>query len=175
MLKLALIENIQREDLNAIEMANAYRLLIEEFEWTQEELAEQVGKKRATVTNMLRLLNLPEDVQRAVAEGKISMGHARALLALDSPQKQSAVCRRIVDQGLSVRRVERMASQAAAKKKQKTPQTKDAHIAELEDSLRKKLGTRVAIHHKSGNKGKIEIDYYNLDDLERLLDILRGA
>jgi ParB family chromosome partitioning protein len=172
MLRLGLIENIQREDLNAIELARAYSRLVEEFSWTQEELAEQVGKKRATVANSMRLLNLPDDVQKAVAEDKISMGHARALLAIESPEAQSAACRRIVEEGLSVRQVEKMANPQPVRKKRAA--AKDPLLADLEDDLRRRLGTRVAVRSNGANRGKIEIDYYNLDDLERILDRLRG-
>lgn len=175
MLKLGLIENIQREDLNAIELAKAYQALIDEFNWTQEELSAQVGKKRATVTNTLRLLNLPGDVQRVVANGGISMGHARALLALSSPKDQSAACRAIIEKGLSVRQAEKLAS--PTKPKARTEKPRDPNIAAIEDELRQSLGTRVALraHGPNMSQGKIEIEYYSLDDLERILDLLRNA
>ena len=173
MLKLGLIENIQRENLNAIELAEAYQQLISEFEWTQEEMAFQVGKKRATITNTLRLLHLPTDVQHRVGDGSISMGHARALLALDSAKAQSAACRKIIQQGLSVRQVEKMASQKVnGSKKNKPP--KDPNILRIEDDLRRSLGTQVSVRNSKNNKGRIEIEYYNLDDLERILDRLRN-
>jgi len=172
MLKLGLIENIQREDLNPIELARGYKQLIEEFHWTQEELADQVGKKRATVTNTLRLLNLPEVVQARVADGGIAMGHARALLAIESPQKQIAACRKIVGQGLSVRQVEKMASHEGAAPKPKAP--KDPNVAAIEDELRRKLGTKVALRASGDTKGKIEIEYFNLDELDRLLGLIRS-
>lgn len=174
MLKLGLIENIQRENLNAIELAQAYHHLIEEFAWTQEELARQVGKKRATVTNTLRLLNLPKDVQRCVGDALISMGHAKALLALDSPKAQSAACRKIVDLGLSVRQAEKMSAPAKTKTGSKAAH-KDPNLARIEDDLRRSLGTQVTLRNGKNNKGKIEIEYYNLDDLERLLDMLRAG
>ncbi len=172
MLKLGLIENIQREDLNAIELAQAYERLVEEFSWTQEELAAQVGKKRATVANTLRLLHLPADVQARVAEGAISMGHARALLALESPEAQSAACRKIIEEGLSVRQTERLASPPEPKEK-KPARPKDPNIAGLEDELRRRLGTKVSLRASGRNRGRIEIEYFNLDDLERILEILR--
>jgi ParB family chromosome partitioning protein len=173
MLKLGLIENIQREDLNAIELAEAYQSLINEFAWTQEELSAEVGKKRATVTNTLRLLNLPGDVQRAVAEGAITMGHARALLALDSPKDQSAACRTVIEQGLSVRQAEKLA--APAKPRAKRESERNPHVAAIEDNLRKALGTKVSLRTQGADasKGKIEIEYYSLDDLERILDVFR--
>ncbi len=170
MLRLGLIENIQREDLNAIELAQAYQKLIEEFGWTQEELADHVGKKRATVANMLRLLHLPDEVQRDVAEGKISMGHARALLAIDDPKALQAACRKVIIQGLSVRQTEQL---SAPPNPAKPKPHKDPDIAGLEDELRRALGTRVSVHPSGKSKGRIEIEYYNLDDLERILDIVR--
>ena len=172
MLKLGLIENIQREDLNPIELARAYRSLSEDFEWTQEELAAQVGKKRATVSNTMRLLNLPEDVQEFVIEGAISMGHARALLALESPMKMSNVCRRVIREDLSVRDVEKITS-PTKNKTAKSPASKDPHLESIEDDLRRRLGTKVHLKANAEWKGKIEIDFYNLDDLERILEILR--
>lgn len=174
MLKLGLIENIQREDLNAIETGSAYRALMKEFNWTQEELAHQVGKNRATVANTMRLLNLPQDVQQSVATGQITMGHARALLAIESPRAQSAACRAIVERGLSVRQIERLA--AAPKPKSSKSSARDPHVAALEDELRRGLGTRVSIHPNAANKskGKIEIEYYTLDDLDRILAVLRS-
>lgn len=174
MLKLGLIENIQREDLNAIELALGYQQLLEEFSWTQEELSAQVGKKRATVANTLRLLNLPGEVQARVADGSISMGHARALLALTSAKAQSDLCRRIIAEGLSVRQVEKLTQPSEPRKKsQKSAPPKDAHLSSIEDELRRRLGTRVTFRTTGQNKGKIEIEYFNLDDLERILATLR--
>ena len=173
MLKFGLIENIQREDLNAVELAQAYQRLIDEFGWTQERVAEEVGKKRATVTNTLRLLHLPRNVQDEVANGNLSMGHARALLAIDDPAMQAEVCRKIIEQGLSVRAVERIAAEGGKPKEPKKPVPKDPNIASLEDELRRNLGTRVAVKHGKNNKGKIEIEYYNLDELERILEVIR--
>ena len=172
MLRLGIIENIQREDLDPIELARAYQMLIDEFGWTQEELAEQVGKKRATVANAMRLLNLPGDVQEAVSRGSISMGHARAILAIDGADLQSKACRKVVAKGLSVRQVEQMAVPAAPKKPQPG---KDANIAALEDELRRLLGTRVTLRTSGGKRGKVEIEYYSLDDLERILDVIRSG
>ncbi|NIA13092.1 MAG: ParB/RepB/Spo0J family partition protein [Nitrospiraceae bacterium] len=173
MLKLGLIENIQREDLNPIELAQAYQGLIEEFDWTQERLADEVGKKRVTVTNMLRLLNLPEDVQRLVQEEAIAMGHARALLSFPSANAQRSAARKVIEQGLSVRQTEKL----AAPKEPKPPKAsapKDANIAHIEDDLRRRLGTKVSIRSMKKNRGKIEIEYFNLDELERILGVLRG-
>ncbi len=174
MLRLGLIENIQREDLNAMETARAYQLLQQEFEWTQEEVAQEVGKKRATVANFLRLLNLPREVQLRVEEGAISMGHARALLALDSPEKQRALCRKIVEQGLSVRQVEKMTTNGGQAAARPAP-AKDPNVAAIEDELRNRFGTRVHLRSNKKNRGKIEIEFFNLDELERLLELLKGA
>ncbi|MFP4500471.1 MAG: ParB/RepB/Spo0J family partition protein [Candidatus Hydrogenedentota bacterium] len=172
MLKLSIIENVQREDLNAIELAQAYQTLIEEYQWTQERLAEEVGKNRATVTNILRLLNLPAEVQHLVADGRLSMGHARALLAIESAEAQNAAARKIISQGLSVRQAEKLVTQNKSKE-QKAPPPKDPNIVKLEDDLRHALGTKVAVKNQSGGRGKIEIEYYNLDDLERILAVLK--
>ncbi|NUM53552.1 MAG: ParB/RepB/Spo0J family partition protein [Candidatus Hydrogenedentes bacterium] len=175
MLKFGLIENIQREDLNAIELARGYEMLMREFGWTQEQCAEEVGKKRVTITNTLRLLNLPEDVQQAVIDGAITMGHARALLALPSPKSQSAACKAIVEKGLSVRQVERMTSPAEPKQARHAA-PKNPNIAAIEDDLRRALGTRVSVTTagKDVSKGKIVIDYYSLDDFDRILDRLKS-
>jgi len=177
MLRLGLIENIQREDLNAIEEARAYQKLISAFSWTQDELSRQVGKKRATVANALRLLNLPAEMQEAVARDVISMGHARALLAVENAVLQRGLFKKTVDDGLTVRQIELLTSQASTNKRkarQKPPVAKDPNITALEDDLRKRLGTRVAVCPSGPSKGKLEIEYYSLDDLDRILDIIRG-
>jgi len=172
MLKLGLIENIQREDLNPIDLAIAYDGLIKEFGWTQEQLAEEVGKKRATITNALRLLNLPEDIQRYVIDGTLTMGHARALLALESQDAQRAAAHKIIDQGLSVRQAEKLSSPRQLRISP-TPVRKDPNIAQLENDLRHSLGTKVTVKASKKNRGRIEIEYFSLDELERLLAILR--
>ena len=178
MLRLGLIENIQREDLNAIEVAQAYQELIAEFGWTQEQLADEVGKKRATVTNTLRLLQLPDVVQEQVADGSLSMGHARALLALPSPSEQAAVARKAIAEGLSVRQVEQIAAARAERTgrgtKAKTAPEKDPNVAQIEDDLRRRLGTKVQLRSGENGRGRIEIEYYNLDELDRLLAVLRS-
>jgi ParB family chromosome partitioning protein len=175
MLKLGLIENIQREDLNPIETAKAYKALAMHFSWTQDELAEQVGKKRATVTNTMRLLNLPSEVQDLVVSAQISMGHARALLAADSATRQASLARRIVQEGLSVRDIERITSGARETTTEpKAPPRKDPHVAEVEDELRRRFGTKVRLTTNSAWKGKIEIDFFDLNELERVLKILHG-
>lgn len=171
MLRLGLIENIQRENLNPVETAQAYEELIQEFSWTQEQLAEEVGKKRVTVTNTLRLLNLPEVIQEQIADGSLTMGHAKALLTLETQAAQIAAARKIIAQGLNVRQAEKLA--ADAKPRPRKPVEKDPNIRQLEDSLRQSLGTKVSLRTQSNGRGRIEIEYFNLDELERLLDRLR--
>lgn len=174
MLKLGLIENIQREDLNAMEAAQAYQQLQEEFGWTQEQLAAEVGKKRATVANMLRLLNLPEVVQEQVADGSLTMGHARALLAFPTASQQITAARKIIKEGLSVRQAEKLA-EGTKPGPPREAKKKDPNIAALEDSLRRSLGTKVALKTTSPGKGRIEIEYFSLDELERIIAVLRGG
>lgn len=173
MLKLGLIENIQREDLNPIELAIGYQSLATEFSWTQEQLAAEVGKKRVTVTNTLRLLHLPADIQQCVVDGSLTMGHARALLALTSAESQRSAARKIIAQGLSVRQAEKLAQPPEPKKK--ATDKKDANIAHLEDDLRHRLGTKVRIRPTKKDRGRIEIEYFSLDELDRILAVLRGA
>ena len=175
MMELSLIENIQREDLNPVEEAKAYRMLIDECFLTQEEVAERVGKDRSTVANMLRLLALPKEVLNALQTGQISSGHARALLSLDDPELQMAICQQIISQGLSVRRVESLVKaykDGTAKKPQKTQSYKDPNILSLEEDLQRQFGTSVNILRR-GQKGKIEIEFYSDDDLNRVLDLIR--
>jgi ParB family chromosome partitioning protein len=174
LLKLGLIENIQREDLNAIELAEAYQQLLDQFQWTQEQLADEVNKKRATVTNTLRLLNLARPVRNLVAEGALTTGHAKALLGIEEPSAQYRAARKIVDQGLSVRQAEKLAADSKPKPA-RPPERKDPNIVQLEDDLRRSLGTKVALRTSGPGKGKIEIEYYSLDDLERILGVLKSG
>lgn len=172
MLRLGIIENVQREDLNPIELALAYGQLLEEMQCTQEELSQVVGKRRATITNTMRLLQLPDDIQQHVIEQTITMGHARALLSLPTPEEQRVACRKIIQGGLSVREAEQVA------KPKKAPRStngvaNDPHVVAIEDRLRKHFGTRVKLKSDAQHKGKIEIDFYTLDDLDRILDLLR--
>ncbi len=170
-LEIALIENIQREDLNPVETASAFQRLIKDFNLTQEELSVRVGKERATVANYLRLLKLPEEIKTFVNDGSLSMGHARAILSVEGRTGQLEIARRIIHKGLSVRETEGLARKLSSEFKKKAhPKKKDPQIASLEDRLIRSLGTKVRIHHK-GKRGKIEIEYYSLDELDRLLDI----
>jgi len=183
MLELALIENIQRQELNAIEEAYAYKRLIETFNLTQETVAQRVGRDRTFVTNYLRLLRLPEDIQLLVEESKLSMGHARALLGLDDADKQRHLARGIVERNLSVRDTERAVKRVAAGEDSEqtvtttsSEKTGDANTRAAESKLRRRLGTQVHIStNQSGEGGKIEVQYYNDADLNRLYEMIMGA
>lgn len=175
LLKLGLIENIQREDLNAIELAEAYQQLLQECGWTQEQLAGEIGKKRATVTNTLRLLQLSPPVRDMVADNSLAMGHARALLAIADPDKQFAAARKVAAEGLSVRQTEKLAAAATAPRREPaSPAPRDPNIVMLEDELRRALGAKVVLRANGPDRGKIEIEYYTLDDLDRILGVMRG-
>ncbi|MEI6845443.1 MAG: ParB/RepB/Spo0J family partition protein [Candidatus Firestonebacteria bacterium] len=174
MLELALIENIQRDDLNPIEEAEAYRRLQNEFGLTQDEVAKKVGKERSTIANLLRLLNLPFKIQENVSRGTISVGHARALLGVDQLDLQEKLCDTVVKRGMSVRQIEKMIS--AIKKGEikdiKKAQDKDVHIADAEKQMQYTLGTKVKIIGKK--KGKIVVDFYSPEDLNRLFEMIQG-
>lgn len=169
-LQIALIENLQREDLNPIDEAVAYRKLSERFGLTQEIVAQRVGKDRSSVANALRLLGLPEEIKEKVSAGSLSAGHARTLLALDGPHQQIRLARRIINEGLSVRRTEELVY--GPKKRVPRSGTRSAEIESLENRLRQYLGTAVRISERRG-KGKITIEYYSHEDLNRVLDLLR--
>jgi ParB family chromosome partitioning protein len=170
-LEIALIENIQREDLNPIEAAEAFSRLIIEFNLTQDDLSDRVGKDRATIANYLRLLKLPEEVKPFVYNGSLSMGHAKAILAIEGKANQIDAARKIIKKGLSVREAEVLSKKVSTPAKTKT--AKDPQISSLEEKLIRSLGTKVRIINK-GKKGKIEIEYYSFEELDRLLDILLG-
>jgi ParB family chromosome partitioning protein len=171
LLAAALIENIQREDLNPIEEAHAYRRLADDYSLTQEQIAEAVGKDRSSIANYLRLLKLPTDVRGHVASGALSMGHARALLALTDEGGQRRLAREIVDKALSVRETEMLVKRLASPAPPKPAQQKDVHTRAAEDRLRFALGTRVRIRRK-GKGGRIEIDFTNEGELQRLFEHL---
>ena len=173
-LEIALIENIQREDLNPVETADAFALLIRQSNLTQDEVADKVGKDRATVSNFLRLLKLPEEVRRLVAEETLTMGHAKAILQLESAQAQMDAARKIVQAGMNVREAERFCKDGGPKaRKARATAKRDIHAVAVEEQLIKALGTKVHLKHK-GKRGTIEIEYYSLEELERLLDIMLG-
>ncbi len=178
-LEIALIENIQREDLNPIEEALAYRKLMEIAGLNQEQIASRVGKDRSTVANTLRLLKLPDEAQGALEKGALSPGHARAILSLVNPADQQLLFRRIVEKGISVREAEELATAFSAGKRQAgksrraqaASSRKDPEVREIEQKLIEKLGTKVDLKG-NGRKGRIEISYYSVEDLERLVDLI---
>ena len=177
LLELALIENIQRQELNPIEEAQAYHKLIESIGITQEQLSDRVGRERTLIATTLRLLKLPDDIQNLIADGKLSAGHGRALLLTEDTDIQRRAARNIIEKGLSVRDAERHVKGANASAAAATPRrsiiTKDANIRSAETKLMRALGTNVKISPSGkDNAGKIEIEYYNLDDLDRLYQML---
>lgn len=175
-LELSLIENLQREDLNPIEEANAYKRLLEGLGITQEEIARRIGKDRSTITNCLRLLNLPRDIQELVEEGKLSMGHARALLSIESPEEQRALALEIISGSLSVREAERLVKAARARgsasRKKVKADGEDANVRAAESKLSKRLEAPVKIRLLRGGSGVIEIKFSSREDLMRIFDLL---
>jgi ParB family chromosome partitioning protein len=173
-LELALIENIQREDLNPLETAEAFQRLIKDFKLTHDDLSRRVGKDRATVSNYLRILKLPSEIKKLIAEGALSIGHAKALLQIENQRVQIDIARKIIQSGLSVREVERLSKKVAAlgSSAPKQKPARDPQIASLEEKLIQSLGTKVRLIHKSNKRGRLEIEYYSLEELDRLLDIL---
>ena len=180
-MELALIENLQREDLNPIEEAEGYHQLMERYGLTQDDIAQRVGRARATVANALRLLTLPEPVRSLIAEGSLSAGHAKALLSLPSAEEQTAVARRVVREGLSVRETERLAARTARPKRgRKPPSTEipESHLRDLSERLQRKLGTAVRLlpprvrADGRRTRGEITIEFYTADDLDRVMVIL---
>jgi ParB family chromosome partitioning protein len=177
MLELALIENIQRQELNAIEEAHAYKRLIESLGLTQEMVAQKVGRDRTFITNYLRLLRLPEDIQRLVEAEQISMGHARALLGIDEPDIQRKLAKEIMDKGLSVRQIERTIKRIVdGVETVSTPVIKeDPNFRSAEDKLRRKLSSKVQIIvNQKNNGGKIEIEFFDDGELNRIYEIIMG-
>jgi ParB family chromosome partitioning protein len=172
--EMALVENVQRADLNPIEEAEAYRRLSEEYGYTQEQLAERVGKDRTTITNALRLLKLPPTVRSLVSDGELSMGHARALLGLENADVIDLCARKVVGKALSVRATEELVRRERIGPVAKPAASeKSTSVKDLEQRLTRKLGTRVQLHDRGGDKGgRIEIPYSSLDELDRLLAIL---
>ena len=177
MLEMALIENIQRENLNAIEIALSYQRLISECNLKQDELGERVGKNRATVTNYLRLLKLPPDIQIAVRDNKLTMGHARAIINVENPDQQLYIFKKTLNDELSVRKVEELVRELGGKKAevaQTTSSTSPAskEISQLQSSLSSHFGTRVVVK-SDGKRGEIKIPFLSVEDLNRILDILK--
>lgn len=177
-LEISLIENIQRENLNPIEEAKAYKRLLEEFNLTQDELAERVSKSRTAITNTMRLLKLSEKVQEMLVADMISAGHARALISLEDPEQQLIAANRVFDEKLSVRDTERMVKAllqppAPKKEKQKPDEALELIYHDMEDRMRAVLGTKVTVNYSSSEKGKLEIEYYSSEELERIYDLIR--
>lgn len=170
MLTLALIENLQRQDLNPIEEAQAYTSLIEQHGLTQELLARAVGKDRSTIANTIRLLSLPEEIQAHVSRGTLSMGHARALLALSEPAAQIELCRRAIEEAISVRQIERLVKSHGRRRAGRVAAL-DPDVRRVEEELQRALGARVRLR-RSGKRGKIEIEFYSDSELEALVNTL---
>jgi ParB family chromosome partitioning protein len=174
MLEFALIENLQRQNLNPIDEAMGYKRLNEEFNQTHETIAERVGKDRSTVSNALRLLTLPFKVRDVLAAGQITAGHARALLMSESRRVQVEVCERIVKEGLSVRQVEKLCGQPKTKEPVKPKPEKDIHLREVEEGLTGYLGTRVIINPGKAGAGEIVVRYFSTQDLDRVVEKMKG-
>lgn len=177
MLELALVENVQRQDLDAVERARGFQQMMEVLHLTQDQVAERVSLKRSTVANHLRLLDLPEPVQRGIAKGLLTMGHARALLALPGPKEQARWMERVVRDDLSVRQVEQLVRTEAEARRVKTPppaaaDTIPAWATQLEERMRRHLGTKVTLQNGPGYRGEIRIEYFSRADLERLSELL---
>ena len=175
--EISLIENIQREDLNPVEEAMAYKRLIDEFHLKQDEIAERVSKSRTAVTNSMRLLKLDSRVQQMMVDEMISAGHARAILAISDPEQQYNAAMKVFDEKLSVRETEKLVKSILTPTKKKpvvSNPTEDAIYEILEEKMKGITGTRVFIHRKKNNKGKIEIEYYSRDDLDRIIDLFES-
>ena len=176
-LQLALLENLQREDLNPIEEATAYQRLQEEFELSQEEIAQKVGKSRPAVANCMRLLLLPKEVQQELAQGKLPVGQARALLGLESEALMLAAAREVITKGLSTRAAERLVARLkSGRKRKRETALSDSNLRSLVEQLQRSLGTKVRLVHRAGSgRGKVEIEYYSLADLERIIQMMTGG
>ena len=177
LVEISLIENIQREDLNAVEEAMAYKRLMDEFHLKQDEIADRVGKSRPAVTNSLRLLKLSAKVQQMLIDEMITAGHARAILAVSDMEKQESLAMRVFDEKLSVRETEKLVKAVLAPPKEKKSHSysaEDAAYENLEEKMKSIMGTKVLIHRKKNDKGKIEIEYYSRDELERIIDLFES-
>ena len=174
-LVLALVENIQREDLNAIEEAHSFKKLIEEFNFSQEDVAKSVGKDRSTVSNLMRLLKLPDEIQRSIFTGQITTGHARALLSIEDRKLQQKIFNEAISNDLSVREIERLVKknlESLTPVKSEKVKDKNQDVSSLEEDLQRTLGTKVRISG-SNKKGKIVIEYYSLEDLDRIIGVIK--
>lgn len=177
-MEIALIENVQREDLNPIEEAQAYQQLIQEFELTQEEIAERVSRSRTAITNCMRLLKLDKRVQDMLIQGQISSGHARALLSLENSEAQYQIALKIIDKKLSVREVEKLVKMFGKTKKEEKEKAEEKDLSfifrDLEERMKQVMGTKVIINKKDKNKGRIEIEYYSEAELERIVELIES-
>ena len=176
-MEISLIENIQREDLNPIEEAMAYKRLLDEFHLKQDEIAERVAKSRTAVTNSMRLLKLDEKVQQMLIDEMISAGHARAILALPDKEKQASVAVKVFDEKMSVRETEKLVKTLMEPPREKNVEkntTEDAVYESLEEKMKAIMGTKVVINRKKKDKGKIEIEYYSRDELERIIELFES-
>ncbi len=175
-LEVSLIENIQRQDLNPIEEALAYKRLIDEFKLTQEELSKRIGKSRTTITNCMRLINLDDRVKEYIIEGVLSEGHGRTLLSINDGELQYTIAQKVIDEGLSVRELEKLIKKVYStdKKKKDNKEVNDEnniYYKDIEEKLQSHFGTKIKLSYKK-DKGKIEIEYYSEEDLQRILDII---
>ncbi|MCI7380293.1 MAG: ParB/RepB/Spo0J family partition protein [Hungatella hathewayi] len=177
-MEIALIENVQREDLNPIEEAKAYQRLIQEFELKQEEIAARVGKNRVTITNSMRLLKLDERVQDLLIQNQITGGHARALLSVEDGQLQYELSGKIIAENLSVRETEKLVKSLSKKKNPKEKKVEDESLTlifrDLEERMKSAMGTKVSINRKDKNKGRVEIEYYSESELERIVELIES-
>jgi ParB family chromosome partitioning protein len=173
-LEVSLIENIHREELNALEIAQAYQRLIDDHGYAQHELADKVGKDRSSVTNYIRLLKLPQEIQDRLTDGELSMGHARAMLALEDAATQLFCCRQVIDKGLSVRNTEALVNRLKKRAPRAQRSLADPDLRALQEEMLKILGTKVLVAG-SRNKGVLKIYYFSLDDLNRIYDRIKGA
>jgi ParB family chromosome partitioning protein len=173
-LEIAIIENIHREDLNPLEIAFAYQRMAQELNYTQQEIAEKVGKDRTSISNYMRLLKLPKEIQDALGDGSLSMGHARAILALEEPDAQLSAFRQIMDKGLSVRNAEKLANKMKERPPRVQRSLEDPDLHAVQEELLKALGTKVLVSG-SRNKGVLKIFYFSLDDLNRIYERIKGA
>ena len=171
---IAIIENMQREDLNPIEEAEGLNQMIKTYGLTQEEVSKSVSKSRPYITNALRLLKLPKEIQNFVTEGKMTTGHARALISIEDKKLQADLCRKIIEEGLSVRKVEELAAGAGKPKKKAAKKTKSPDTLHVESELKNLYGTKVSINQK-GKKGTIQLEYYSVDELNRLIELLKSV
>ena len=174
MMKMAVLENLQREDLTPIEEGAAYQMLMERLDLTQEQLAKRLGKSRPHIANLMRLLSLPKDIQKYINEGKLTMGHGRALLGLKKREKMKPLAEKVIKEGLNVRQLETLIQQLnqnVSRETKKKQVKKDIFLIEQESHLRERFGTTVKIKQNK-NKGKIEIEFFSKEDLKRILEIL---